>query len=410
MPIPAGQSAKASITDLRLERVDFRASRPWPVWLGVAVVATIAAVGAWRVASRAPKLVTMIVVQPLAAGTTGASFAASGVVTARRRATVSSQITGTITRVFVEEGMAVAKGAILAKLDDAAARADLAYAQSELDGARAGVAELEVRERNAAAAAHRNSVLARQGFASQADRDASDADVQAISAQIGVARQNAVTAEREVERREVALAQTIIRAPFAGIVVSKDAQPGETISPISSAGGFTRSGICSIVDTASLEIAVDVGEANVSQVHPHQRAWVILAAHPEQRIAAHVIGGVPIVDRQKGTEEVWVALDKRPRGLLPDMSARVEFTSSDRAPAAAAALPIRIPRRAVRSENGGASVWLVVDGKANRRPIRIGRGSADSVDVISGLTSGDHLVVSQIGALREGERVQEAER
>src|SRR5215510_455199 len=294
---------KQDLAALRIARAPERPrTGRWIVWTGLLIVLATAAFGGWRWFTRVrPIEVQVATVSTRAAGVQAAVLNASGYVTARRRATVSSKITGKVIEVNVEEGMAVREGQVLARLDDANVRAALMLAEEQAEAARRAVAENEVRLAEARVTLGRRLQLLKEAVTSQAEIDQAKAEVDSIDARIGALRQQIRVAERQVELQRTELDNTVIRAPFSGIAVSKNAQPGEMVSPISAGGGFTRTGICTIVDMRSLEIEVDVNEAYINRVTPRQEVLATLDAYPEWQIPAQVITMVPTADRQKAT-------------------------------------------------------------------------------------------------------------
>jgi RND family efflux transporter MFP subunit len=339
----------------------------------------------------------------------GAVLNASGYVTARRRATVSSKVTGKVVDVFIEEGQAVRKGQVLARLDDSQIRAALNVARAQLEAARRGAAEDEARLIEAQLTQSRLNQLVKEGVVGRAEVDSATATVDSVKARIALARQQVEVAESQVRARETDLTDMVVRAPFDGVAISKDAQPGEMISPVSAGGGFTRTGIGTIVDMSSLEIEVDVSESYINRVRPRQPVEAVLDAYPEWRIPAHVITTVPSADRQKATVRVRIAFETLDPRILPDMGVKVSFLT-ERAPEPSAA-PIRpllfMPKTAVRTVDGQSVVFVVHGDRVERRAVRLGREDGDQVEVLSGLAAGDRIVVEGAETLVDGARVKE---
>ena len=259
---------KQDLDALRIERAPERSGAGrWIVWTGLLILCAALGVGAWRWATRErPVEVQVATVTERAPGTQAAVLNASGYVTARRRATVSSKITGRVVEVDVEEGMNVQEGQVLARLDDSTARAALALAEAQADAARRSLRENEVRLEQARVIERRLAQLFQERVVTQAELDQAKADADALDARIGALKEQTRVAERQIDLQRTDLDNTVIRAPFSGVAVSKDAQPGEMISPVSAGGGFTRTGICTIVDMTSLEIEVDVNESYINRV------------------------------------------------------------------------------------------------------------------------------------------------
>ena len=400
------------LASLKLDR-DARggASRGRGRW--VALVLLLAAVGSgwwyWR-RPVALSVKAVPVVSRTAGGAAGedAVLNASGYVTARRRATVSSRITGRVVSVHVEEGMSVTQGQVLARLEDSTARAMLQLAEAQRGSARAQLAETEVRIREAELAFGRQQRLANEGVVAAADLDTATAQLDALRARLQAAREDVAVAERQVALRQTDLEDTVIRAPFSGKAVSKDAQPGEMISPVSAGGGFTRTGICTIVDMTSLEIEVDVNESYITRVSDGQPVRAVLDAYPDWSIPAHVITAVPTADRQKATVLVRIGFDALDPRLLPDMGVKVTFLKPE-TPAAATVEPpaLWVPTTAVRREGGQPYVFLATGGRASRRTVQVGRTSGADVEVRSGLSAGDRVIVGAPEGLADGSAIEE---
>lgn len=324
---------RALLDELKIDRgtpVDEQRQRPWKWFVAIAVIAGVAFVAWLAIADRvnsvpppAPVATTPApVVKPKVEGSV---LDATGYVVARREATVSAKVTGKVVEVFIEEGMRVEAGELLARLDASVPKAELALAESQLASSRAALDELKVQIRQAQLDVQRTQGLAAKQLASAADLDKVQLTLEALQARLERERQDVVVAERNVAVQRQLLDDMEIRAPFTGIVVAKAAQPGEMISPISAGGGFTRTGICTIVDMDSLEVEVDVNEAYINRVQPKQPVSVALNAYPDDRIPAEVIAIIPTADRNKATVKVRIGLlEKNPR-VLPDMGVKVAF-------------------------------------------------------------------------------------
>jgi RND family efflux transporter MFP subunit len=341
----------------------------------------------------------------------GSVLDASGYVTARRQATVSAKITGKVTEVLIEEGMQVREGAVLARLDDTEARAQLALARAQLTAARSQLAEvraqLEQAERDYARqqALYDKQLIAPQSLdAALAQRDMLRARLASTEEQIKVAQESLSVAQVQIDN-------TVIRAPFSGVVVAKSAQPGEMISPISAGGGFTRTGIGTIVDMDSLEIQVDVNESYINRVTPGQPVEATLNAYPDWRIPGEVIAIIPTADRSKATVKVRIAIKQKDPRMVPDMGARVGFL--DPKPAAGEATRatsgVLVPAEAVRTDGSNAIVFVYADGKAERRSVTLGPDSSGQRRVVSGLRDGERVVLAPPATLKDGQPVKVAE-
>jgi len=400
---------KDDLASLRIEREPDRPSRRWVGWLVLLLVIGASGAAAWVWITRErPLEVEVTTVSQRAAGAQAAVLNASGYVTARRRATVASKITGKLVEVNVEEGMAVREGQVLARLDDATLKATLALAEARVEAARRGVRENEVRFQEAKLTLTRLTRLVTAGVATQAEVEAAQAQFDSFDARIQLAHEQVLVAEREVALARTSLDDTIIRAPFSGMAISKDAQPGETVSPVSAGGGFTRTGICTIVDMESLEIEVDVNEAYINRVRPRQEVTALLDAYPDSPIPGRVITTVPTADRQKATVLVRIGFNEIDARILPDMGVKVTFhrhedEQADAAPARAVAL---VPKTVILSGNGQSYAFVVSsEGIVDRRAVMIGGADGDLLEVLAGLRSGERVIVSPPPALASGTRV-----
>ncbi|HKH43273.1 MAG TPA: efflux RND transporter periplasmic adaptor subunit [Thermoanaerobaculia bacterium] len=398
-------SDKPSLDGLRIDRAEVAAGggkgRLWLVLLGV-VLAALA--GGWWLARPRPAQVKAVSAQARAGGSAvaGAVLNASGYVTARRQATVSSKITAKVVDVLVEEGMEIREGQVLAHLDDSTPRKQLALAEARLRSQRGALTETEVRLREAKLNQQRMRRLLEQGVSTQAQVDAADAQTDSLAARLDLGRQDVAVSERELALRRQDVDDTVIRAPFPGVAVSKDAQPGEMISPVSAGGGFTRTGICTLVDMKSLEIEVDVNESYIHRVRPGQRALATLDAYPEWQIPARVIMPVPTADRQKATVRVRLSFDALDPRILPDMGVKVAFLGDETEQAASRRAVVVIPRAAVRKDGGKDVVFVVQGGRAERRAVGLAAGSGDEAVVTSGLAAGERVVTEGPADLKDG--------
>ena len=331
---------------------------------------------------------------------------ASGYVTARRQATVSAKRTGKVRQVLVEEGMVVNQGDVLAYLDDSTEKAQLALAGAQLDSSRAALAETEAGLREAKLTLQRTLELSSRGLASASDLDAARAGEEALSARLEAGKEQVKVAERSVALQQQQLDETIIRAPFGGVVVAKTAQPGEMISPVSAGGGFTRTGICTIVDMDSLEIEVDVNEAYIQRVEPGQRVTAVLDAYADWRIPGEVIAIVPTADRQKATVKVRVGFLQKDGRVLPDMGVKVAFMEAGQEPVVNE-LPagVLVPEAAVDRRAGGTRVWVLDGDRVSGKTVEVGGKFGESVQLIDGVAAGQRVVVSNVETLSDGLRV-----
>ena len=383
----------------------------WIAWLAAGLVVLGGGAAGWRwwEEARIPAVRTAAVRQAAPADGQPTVLNASGYVTARLQSTVSSKVTGRIVEVLVEEGMAVRRGQVLARLDDTTERSYLALAEAQLGARRGALAELEVRHEEARLDLDRQRRLLAQRLIGQADLDAAQAEADSLGARIANQREQIVVAEREIDVRRTALEDTVIRAPFGGVAISKDAQPGEMISPVSAGGGFTRTGVCTIVDMSSLEIEVDVNESYINRVSPGQRVVATLDAYPDWEIPARVITTIPAADRQRATVLVRISFDELgdPR-ILPDMGVNVAFLEAGPPPeetAADAAPRLWIPAAALRSDSGARVVFVARGGAVERRAVTTGVEDGGDVEVLAGLSAGERVVIEGPPELADGDRV-----
>ena len=340
-------------------------------------------------------------------GSREALLNASGYVTPRRRATIAAKITGRVTGVFFDEGTHVRQGQLLSTLDDSDAKKALEAAKADHDSSQAAIADYEVQLKNARILLHRTEELQKAGVQTQEQLDNARTAVDSLQAKIDLARAQTKAAGARILEAQQAVDNCTIRAPFDGIVVSKDAQVGEMVSPISAGGGFTRTGIATIVDMNSNEIEVDVNEAYIARVKPGQQVTAILDAYPDWEIPCRVRTIIPSADRQKATVKVRISFVKLDPRILPDMGIKVTFlgdeTSKKDIPAAPAIL---IPQTAVRDDHGQKIVFRVQDGKTERRAVRLGGNRGTNLEVNAGVAVGDTVVVSGPANLHDGQSVQ----
>lgn len=400
----------ALLNQLRIDRgseVDRPGKAPL-VWGGVGALLVIAAAGAWWWLRPTALPVRIAVARPVATegAPAGSILDASGYVVARRQSTVASKITGKMVELDIEEGDHVKAGQVIAKLDDTNIRAALNQANAQLAYAKAGLAETEVNMANAQRDYDRQNSLLAGHFVSQAAVDNSQTTRDALRAQLATQHSNVAVAERTVAVAQRNLDDTIVLAPFAGVVTVKAAQPGEIVSPLSAGGGFTRTGIGTIVDMDSLEIQVDVNENFINRVERDQKATAKLNAYPDWQIPAHVIAVIPTADRSKGTVTVRVAMDERDSRILPEMGVRVAFLAaasrSEKQPAGG----VTLPTNAVQVSGDTGVVFVVRDMKLERRAVRLGAGSGDALTIVSGLAPGERVAVGDFTALKEGVRIR----
>jgi len=334
---------------------------------------------------------------------------ASGYVTPRRRATIAAKITGRVTGVFFDEGTRVAEGQLLATLDDSDVKRALDSAKADRDASRAAIADFEVQLKNAQIALRRAEQLQKAGVQTQEALDNATTAADSLKAKIELARQQVAAAESRIGVAQQAVDNCTIRAPFGGIVVSKDAQVGEMVSPISAGGGFTRTGIATIVDMHSNEFEVDVNESYIARVEPGQDVKAILDAYPDREIPSKVRTVIPTADRQKATVKVRISIPhlEKYNFILPDMGVKVSFQGpQETSPAKGPGAQAYVPKTAIRTDAGTSFVFLVRDGKVERRAISVGMDRGTDVAILAGVLPGDSLVVKGPENLRDGDKVE----
>jgi RND family efflux transporter MFP subunit len=337
------------------------------------------------------------------ASSPGSVLDASGYVTAQRQATVSAKITGKVTEVLIEEGMRVKEGAVLARLDDTEAKAQLALAQAQLTAARSQLAEIRAQliqvERDYT---RQQALFDRQLISAQA-LDAALAQRDMLRARLASTGEQIRVAQESVAVAQVQLDNTVVRAPFSGVVVAKAAQPGEIISPMSAGGGFTRTGIGTIVDMDSLEIQVDVNEAFINRVQPGQPVEAMLNAYPTWKIPGEVIAIIPTADRSKATVKVRIAIKLADPRIVPDMGVRVAFLDPQPVQLTSGVL---VPAEAVRADGAVGVVFVYANGRVERHSVTLGQTVGGLRQVQSGLRDGEHVVLSPSESLQDGQAVK----
>ncbi|MDE3155441.1 MAG: efflux RND transporter periplasmic adaptor subunit [Acidobacteriota bacterium] len=407
-----GETPRPDLAKLRIDDRQ-RGRRPagrWLLGLAGAVVVIAAAGGAvslWR-----DRTVTVTVAAAQAPGPTADArvtlLNASGYVTPRRRATVAAKITGKVTGVYIDEGMRVQQGQLLAQLDDTDDRVALATARADRNATAAGLGQLRVELANARRELARTEGLVKAGIQTEEALDTARTAAESLQAQIAATEAQVKAADARIAVAEQNIANCRVVAPFTGMVVSKDAQPGEMVSPISAGGGYTRTGIATIVDMTSLEIEVDVNENYIARVTPGQPVVATLDAYPDWQIPGRVRAIIPTADREKGTVKVRATFDHLDPRILPDMGVKVAFLGADAAatggapPPAAEAL---VPAAAIRTVGGTPVVFRVRDGVLERRAVRPGRTLGDRVEILAGIAPGDLVVTAGPAALRDGQPV-----
>jgi RND family efflux transporter MFP subunit len=379
-----------------------------PVLIFAGIVA-----GAYALRSQKPIVEVATAAKPDAGGPQTA-LNASGYITPRRRATIAAKITGRVTGVFFDEGTRVAEGQLLATLDDSDVKRAFDSAKADRDAAQAAIADHEVQLKNAQILLHRAEQLQKAGVQTQEALDNAATAADSLKAKIALAKQQVAASDSRIAVAQQAVDNCTIRAPFAGVVVSKDAQVGEMVSPNSAGGGFTRTGIATIVDMRSNEIEVDVNESYIARVENGQKVTATLDAYPDKPIPSKVRTVIPTADRQKATVKVRITIIdlEKYNFILPDMGVKVAFLENeqpaakdknkDKGPQAVAF----VPKGAVRSDAGSSFVFLVRDGKVERRAVNLGMDRGTDVAVLAGVSPGDSLVVKGPESLHDGDKIE----
>jgi HlyD family secretion protein len=374
-------------------------------WIIAIVVLLIIAGGALFAFRPKVDAVEVMTVHASTTNTPSTLLNASGYVTPRRRSTIAAKITARVTNVYTDEGMRVKAGQVLATLDDSDARVRLNSAKADVESAKAQLADLQVNLANAETELNRSDQLVKGGVSTQQNLDLARTTVNSYRARIASTKVQVTAAERRVDVAQQDVDNCTVRSPYAGLIVSKDAQVGEMVSPISAGGGFTRTGIATIVDMNSLEIEVDVNESYIARVKNGQPVNAVLDAYPDWTIPSTVRTIIPTADRQKATVKVRISFNELDPRILPDMGVKVSFLQPQ-APEAKKTNQTYIPKQAIREENGSPVVFIFREGKAERRAIKVGGTRGDDQEVVAGLMEGDQLVVRSAQKLSDGQQVE----
>ena len=344
------------------------------------------------------------------AGGGAISVTANGYVVARTKAAVSAKIAGRLAFLSVSEGSFVHQGDVIARLDNADYQASLAQAEANVASARAALAETESdRDQLVREATRLQNVRAQNAnLVSQQEFDAAQSRAAQAEARVRSASARLDAAGAGVRLAQASLDNTVIHAPFTGTVLRKEAEVGEVVAP-SVGGGLTRGAVVTMADLSTLEVEVDVNEAYIARIHGAQHARITLDAYPDTAFRGAVRQVVPTADRQRATVQVKVTILDHDRRILPEMGAKVDFLEPDttRTTAGAPAAPrIRLPASAVRDDAGKQIVWLVRDGRLERREIQAGPASAGMREVRSGLNGGEQLLTGGVDAPVAGMRMK----
>jgi len=378
----------------------------WPRWVAAALgLLLLVSAGVYAIRGKTP-VVEVAAAQAPGSGGQVALLNASGYVTPRRRATIAAKITARVTQMYADEGMHVKEGQILALLDDSDYRVRLNSAQADRDATAAQLQDLQVQLANAEIELRRTQQLTRQGVSSPEALDNARTAADSLRAKIAMTREQIQASDARIRVAQQDLDNCTVRAPFAGIVVSKDAQVGEMVSPNSAGGGFTRTGIATIVDMKSLEVEVDVNESYIARVRPGMPVTSVLDAYPNWQIPSKVRTIIPTADRQKATVKVRIAFDQLDPRILPDMGVKVTFLGNEGRAAKSEGVKALVPQTALRNENGSQAVYLYKEGHVERRAVGVGETRGSDTEITAGLAPGDQVVVSGFEGLRDGQRVE----
>ena len=399
--------SRPDLSALRIDERSRRSSRRLG-WRAIAVALVVVLAGAIglfvALRDKAPEVEVATVRADK--GGRAALLNASGYVTPRQRATIAAKITARVNEIYVDEGLQVEPGQVLARLDDSDARARLTSAMAERDATAATLGDLRVNLDNAERELKRVDELWERKLVAEQTRDQARMAVDSLKARLVVAREQVSVAEARVKVAQQDLDNCTVRAPFGGIVVSKDAQRGEMVSPVSAGGGFTRTGIATIVDMASLEIEVDVNESYIARVKTGQPVTAVLDAYPDWQIPAKVRTVIPTADRQKATVKVRATFDRLDPRILPDMGVKVTFLGEERSVPVEAAGRVLVSRAALIEEGGTTAVFVHREGRVERRAIRLGQARGNEHEVVAGLSDGEQVVTTGAKQLRDGQSVR----
>ncbi len=401
---------KTSLDDLKIDRsgVDDSRARSW-MWILLFILIPVAAIGglAWWLMKPPGKVVVVSVARETSLDGAQTVLNASGYVTARTKATVSSKVTARVLEVLIEEGMRVEKGQVVARLDASNVETGLHLAEAELRAAKTARNETQALLVEVKLRLDRTKALVDDEVLSQAALDAVQAEADSLEARLGRQREEETVASSRVAVWKQQLEDTIIRAPFSGVVTTKDAQPGEMISPVSAGGGFTRTGIGTVVDMESLEIEVDVNESYINRVHAGQEVEAALDAYPDWKIPCHVIAIVPTADRDRATVRVRIGFEELDPRVLPDMGVKVAFREDQTEQnEQAGQRVVVIPREAVRRNDGTDVVFVVNRDRVEWRAVRLNPGEGEEALVIAGIEGGERVVVQGPSDLADGDEVE----
>ncbi|MES2883617.1 MAG: efflux RND transporter periplasmic adaptor subunit [Pseudomonadota bacterium] len=383
-------------------------SPKWPWMVGALVLAGGLAAYFFKPDGAVPVRLVQATIKG-GAPTSGSVLDASGYVVARRQATVSAKLTGKVIAINFEEGQSVAEGEVLARLDPSNLDAQMGLSRAQIEQARAQLAEIRVSLANAERDASRTRDLVGKKLIPQSTADSAETSVGQLQARLASAEQGVRVAQQQGTVTQRSLDDTVVRAPFAGVITVKNAQPGELISPLSAGGAGTRTGLGTLVDMKSLEVEVDVNENFLNKVKKGQKARTKLNAYPDWEIPSELIAIIPTADRSKATVKVRVgftraegeAIDPR---ILPDMGARVSFLADDTPAPATAAVARRVlaPTEAI----SGDAVFVVNGDTVKRQVVKTGTVEGSETTILEGLSGGESLAVGDFGKLADNGKIK----
>ncbi len=398
------------LKELRIEnhhRDDHAGGSRWP-WIvaGIVLLLVLGGAGAWYflLGAKSFEVETATATAPSAGGGDAPVLQATGYVTARRQATVSAQITGTLTDVLIEEGDHVEQGQVLAHLESTAQQASLAQAQAQVRAAQAQLAQLQSQLVQNQRDLKRAEDLVGRKLVSTQSVELARTQVDSQAAAVLAERKQIELAEAGVRGAQIQLDYATVRAPFAGVIIAKSAQVGEIVSPFSAGGGFTRTGVGTIVDMDSLEVEVDVNESYINRVEPKQPAQAVLDAYPDWKIPAHVIAIIPTADKSKATVKVRIAIEQKDPRILPDMGARVSFL--EEAPKANTPPPkgVLVPASSIVQRDSKSVVFVVDAEHARMKAVTPGQTYSD-LRLVEGIGAGARVVKTPPAELTDGAKV-----
>ncbi len=399
------------LNQLRIDRNKIEPPSRAPWIIALILVALVAAGGGiwwWLSSQQRFEVSAVAAIAPSANGSgSTAVLQATGYVTARRQATVSAQITGTLSEVLIEEGEHVQAGQVLARLEDTAQQATLSQAQAQISQARAQVGQFKAQLDQAQRDLIRQQDLVGRKLVSKQAVETAQTQVTSLAAQLTAQQRGVDLATAQARSAQVQLDYTTVRAPFAGVIIAKAAQVGEIVSPFSAGGGFTRTGVGTIVDMDSLEIEVDVNESYINRVTPGAPAEAVLDAYQDWTIPAKVIAIIPTADRGKATVKVRVGLEQKDPRILPDMGARVSFMEEKAKGAAATEPPkgVLLPGSAIVQRDGKSVVFVISEDRVAEKPIVPGQNMGD-LRLVEGIPASTQVVREPPAEMKDGSRIE----